>query len=114
MSDWTADELTAVRERLEARLAELAAHGERTRDDRAPVQLDQARVGRLSRMDALQVQAMAAEGQRRREAEARRIAAALARIEADEYGECVRCGEPIPRERLALDPAVPVCIDCAG
>ncbi|MBT5416220.1 MAG: TraR/DksA family transcriptional regulator [Rhodospirillaceae bacterium] len=114
MTEWTERELRAVREKLEARLAELADQGERTRADRAPVQLDQSKVGRLSRMDAMQVQAMSAETQRRREAEAKRIDAALARIASGGYGYCVRCEAPIPRKRLDLNPAAPTCIACAG
>lgn len=64
-------------------------------------------------MDALQIQAMATETQRRREAEAGRIAAALERLTAGDYGYCVRCEAPIPRKRLDLDPAVPTCVSCA-
>ncbi|NKB49305.1 MAG: hypothetical protein GKS02_08060 [Alphaproteobacteria bacterium] len=70
-------------------------------------------MGRLSRMDALQGQEMARAAERRRELEVRKIDAALARIEDGEYGWCVRCGEEIAAERLQLDPAVPICIDCA-
>ena len=44
---------------------------------RQPVELDQTRVGRLSRMDALQGQAMAQETARRRDNEVVRIDAAL-------------------------------------
>lgn len=78
-----------------------------------PVELDQTRVGRLSRMDALQGQEMARAAERRRDTEIRKIDAALARLDSDDYGWCVRCGEEIAAKRLALDPAVPVCIDCA-
>ena len=55
-------------------------------DAASPVELDQTRVGRLSRMDALQGQAMSQETQRRREQELRRIAQALQRIEQGEFG----------------------------
>jgi RNA polymerase-binding transcription factor DksA len=42
------------------------------------------------------------------------IDAAIARLEAGSYGSCVRCGEPIARERLAARPAAPTCIKCAN
>jgi RNA polymerase-binding transcription factor DksA len=42
-----------------------------------------------------------------------RIRAALARIEAGEYGVCVTCGEDIAEERLDLLPATPFCRRCA-
>lgn len=78
------------------------------------VELDQSSVGRLSRMDALQGQAMSRERDRRRQIELQKIAAALRRIEAGDYGDCVRCGEEIAIGRLELDPATPLCIDCAS
>lgn len=78
------------------------------------VELDQSRVGRLSRMDALQGQAMSQEAQRRREQELQRIEQALKRIDADEYGDCLRCGEEIAAGRLEIDAAVTLCIQCAN
>jgi len=74
------------------------------------VELDQTSVGRLSRMDALQSQAMAQAGQRRRRVDLQRIEAALERIEEDEYGYCTQCGELIPEARLLLDPAAATCV----
>ncbi len=78
------------------------------------VVLDQARVGRLSRMDALQTQAISQETNRRREVELRRIATALQRMADEDYGYCVECGEDIAFRRLEVDPAAPLCIDCAN
>jgi len=83
-------------------------------EDSLPVELDQSRVGRLSRMDALQVQAMAQETERRRKNELLRIDSAMARVESGDYGYCVTCGEEISGKRLALDPSAPLCIDCAS
>jgi DnaK suppressor protein len=79
----------------------------------AVVELDQGKVGRLSRMDAMQAQAMAQETLKRREAKLRDIDAALQRIEEDEYGLCANCDEPINPKRLAVDPTASFCIDCA-
>ena len=78
------------------------------------VELDQSRVGRLSRMDALQSQAMSRETNRRRKVELSRIEAALQRIADGDYGLCVRCGEEIAEGRLLSDPSAPLCIDCAS
>ena len=82
-------------------------------DGRKPVELDQTTQGRLSRMDALQVQEMAMEQERRRSTEGRRIEAALLRIESGEFGYCTSCGDDIEPQRLANDPAVPLCLTCA-
>jgi len=45
--------------------------------------------------------------------EIRMIQAALARIDAGEYGFCTKCGEAIATERLDLLPATPFCAKCA-
>ena len=80
----------------------------------AVVEVDPQRVGRLSRMDALQQQAMAQDAERRRRQELARIEAALERVEEGEYGWCLSCGEPIAEARLELDPAATLCVACAG
>lgn len=77
------------------------------------VHLDQQSVGRLSRMDALQSQALAKAGKERAERQIKLLEAALMRIENEEYGECLECGEPINPKRLEIDPAALYCIDCA-
>ena len=78
------------------------------------VELDQARVGRLSRMDALQEQAMSQERLRRRDNELAAIAAALTRIALDEYGDCTECGNVIAEKRLEFIPSVSLCLKCAS
>ena len=93
--------------------AEIERLEEMTVEDRKPVELDQQTQGRLSRMDALQVQEMALEQERRREIELQRIDAALQRITEREYGYCAMCGDEIAPERLENDPAVALCVDCA-
>ena len=86
-----------------------------TRDQAADaVQLDQSRVGRVSRVDALQQHAMDAAAQRLRAAELARIAEALQRMEKNTYGWCLDCGEPIAPARLDFDAAAQWCVHCAG
>ena len=83
-------------------------------DSRAPVILDQQSVGRLSRMDAMQQQAMAQASERRRQLRLERIKAALKRIEDGAFGFCVECEEAIALPRLESDPTTPTCIRCAA
>lgn len=45
--------------------------------------------------------------------EIKAINAALDRIAAGTYGECVKCGETILEERLATVPHTPFCRNCA-
>ncbi|MEM9147365.1 MAG: TraR/DksA family transcriptional regulator [Pseudomonadota bacterium] len=101
------------RRRLLEERASLDAEEAGTETDRKPVELDQQSVGRLSRMDALQVQAMASAQSRRRTARRAQITAALKRIDEGEFGWCLECGEPIEPRRLDFDPASAVCIACA-
>ena len=99
--------------RLRRRLAELDALSENSRESRDAVDLDQSRVGRLSRMDALQQQAMQQAAEARRESERQRIQVALSLIEQEAYGDCVRCGDEIALKRLHFDPSLITCVECA-
>ncbi|WP_306143961.1 TraR/DksA C4-type zinc finger protein [Roseibium sp. MMSF_3412] len=102
-----------VRKKLTAMKIELEAYSDISEEARAPVTLDQQSVGRLSRMDALQGQAMAQASERQRRADIQKISAALHRLDAGEYGDCVECGEEIAEKRLEVDPAAAFCIRCA-
>lgn len=106
-------DLDKVRLKLHSARQDLAAEDALAEADRAPVTLDQESVGRLSRIDAMQVQAMALVQARRRQAKRAAIDAALARIDAGEFGYCVKCGELIAAARLDHDPAAATCIECA-
>lgn len=110
----TPKQLEHFRQLLEAQQQELLTSKAAAKDSTKPVTLDQASVGRLSRMDAMQGQAMAIEAQRRREIQLQRIHAALTRIQSDDYGLCVTCEEEIAVRRLETDPAATLCISCAS
>ena len=103
-----------IRRRLEAERAELAELSAGGAEARRAVELDQQSVGRLSRMDALQGQAMAQASERRRQLRLQQIEAALRRMDDGEYGWCLRCGEAIAPARLQLDPVLATCRDCAA
>ena len=77
------------------------------------VELDQAKVGRLSRMDAMQAQEMALETARRCTKHIIEVEKALLRIESDDYGVCIECDESINIRRLEFYPACVYCIGCA-
>ena len=109
-----AQELAAIRQLIAARLAELDGEDVLGHGGQDVVTLDQQSVGRLSRMDALQNQAMAKAQQSRRDMERHRLGEALRRMGQGEYGFCADCGEDIPYKRLALDPAASRCVTCAS
>ncbi len=113
MTDRDDINVKAMRSLLTERRDQLMERASSNKEAREPVELDQARLGRLSRMDAMQGQAMAQETERRRKLELQRIETALERLDTDEFGYCMACGDAIPLERLDLDPAVTLCIGCA-
>ena len=103
-----------ARIKLIARREALDAQDAANAESRETVELQQDSVGRLSRMDAMQKQAMAQATARRRVAERARIAAALERMDEGEWGWCTACGNEIAAKRLQHDPSVAKCVECAG
>ena len=103
-----------ARKRLADKKAELVEMSELSEEARAPVELDQQAVGRLSRMDALQNQAMQQAAERARKRDLVRIEMAERRLAEGDYGYCEECGEAIPDGRLKIDPMAERCVGCAG
>ena len=99
---------------LEQRAAELDRLLEDAESRSQSVELDQSKVGRLSRMDALQQQAMNDAIRSRAQHERVRLQLALKRWHEGEYGWCNQCGELIASGRLEFDPATLLCITCAS
>ena len=102
------------KQHIQAIITELENYDAAASDSRAAVQLDQTSVGRLSRMDAMQQQAMANATSQRRKVEIIQAKAALNRIEEGEFGYCIECGEDIALKRLEYNPTVATCITCAS
>ena len=107
------EEIEQIRQKLLALRSALQELEETFKETSKPVALDQARVGRLPRMDAMQAHEMALEAFRRRQHQLTRIEGAMRRIETDEYGCCFACSEEIDVRRLFVDPANTRCIACA-
>ena len=106
-------DFSAFRERLASEMHENLAAIEQAGQSTGTVELDQSSIGRLSRMDALQQQALAKGLLERRKLRQRQLEAALARIQAGGYGSCCECQAELDAERLHADPAVVFCADCA-
>lgn len=98
------NKLLALKDELERLLAESSASSQ-------VVDLDQP-IGRLSRMDALQQQAMAVANRAGHQQRLVLVEAALQAIKMERYGECRRCEEPIGYSRLDVRPESPFCLDC--
>ena len=102
---------------LEILARELLAALEAERDAASPedteaVSPDQA-IGRLSRLDAMQMQQVAVDAERRRENRITELTLALQRMDDGEYGSCQRCSKDINYARLETLPEARFCGDCA-
>ena len=107
-------QLNHFREQLLQLRSELMDLSSTSNDAAKPVELDQAAVGRLTRMDAMRAQGMAIEIKRRREQQLLRIDSALSRIATGDFGLCLKCGEEIDVRRLSVDPSYTQCIKCTA
>jgi len=93
--------------RLDAIAVELADLAESTE----PIEPD-ASIGRLSRLDSMQMQQMALAGRRRLEDERMRLQEAQQRLDARKFGSCLLCGDDINVERLEYQPDAVACMPC--
>lgn len=109
----TNEELAGFRRLLEEQKAEYLETLSSSLESGKGEELDQQRVGRLSRMDALQQQSIVQAANRRIEGELRQIELAMERIERGTYGKCITCGGAIQIGRLEAFPSTTACIDCA-
>ncbi len=105
------DELEAQRRKLLKLREELTELVVSATDGAKPVDLDEP-IGRLSRVDAMQQQKILAANRLAAQQRRHRVEAALSRIDAGEYGECVGCGEEIDPRRMQAQPETPMCIRC--
>lgn len=76
------------------------------------VELEQNKVGRLSRMDAMQQQAMQKASQDLIRKRLVQVERALDALNEGDYGYCHECGEDIAAERLEVRPETLVCVAC--
>ncbi|MEE9334629.1 MAG: TraR/DksA family transcriptional regulator [Granulosicoccaceae bacterium] len=114
MSHYSEKELMLHKENINNQLTILESLEETARDAAQTVTLDQSRIGRLSRMDALQGQAMANAAVERRQLEVVQLRNALKRIDDGSFGECLACFEDIDPRRVTHNPAVSLCLNCAA
>lgn len=112
MEELSGEQAEALRLQLLALIAELETALRANASSAAPVALDQSSVGRLSRMDAMQQQAMAKATRHKAQLRLDQCKRALSAFERDEYGLCRKCEEPIGFRRLTAKPEAPFCVDC--
>ena len=106
-------QIDSFRQQLLQLQSELVNLSSASVDAAKPVELDQAAIGRLTRMDAMRAQSMAIETKVRRQHQLLIIEGALQRITTGDYGVCLTCGEEMNIRRLQVDPSYTQCIKCA-
>ena len=92
---------TKYKKLIELQLEELTADNALGQSAQKTVELDQQSVGRLSRMDALQSQAMAQAQQRRRDVLKGSLQAALQRLLEEEFGYSLERGDGHCQSKLS-------------
>jgi DnaK suppressor protein len=112
MSHLSPDQIVDFRAEIERQIVRLEKSMAVSDEATATVELDQAAVGRLSRMDSLQNQSMATNLAERERARHAQLRAALERIDAGTYGVCDDCGGPIAPGRLFVFPETITCGGC--
>lgn len=109
----TPDQLAELKSLLLDALEKLQRSMAVTDEAAKPVELEPKAVGRLSRIDSLQNQALSSNLQDRERARLAGILAALERIEEGDYGSCIECGGTIEYGRLLVFPEATTCTGCA-
>jgi DnaK suppressor protein len=105
-------EVEAFRQRALLELAQIEQALKAGADSSGVVVLDQSCTGRLSRMDAMQQQAMGSGLAERLRVQKRKLLAALERMREGQFGICCQYHEGLPLERLEADLAAPFCMQC--
>ena len=108
----TNKELENIKRIIDARMRELTELLATESEDTKPVAPDVA-IGRLSRLDSMQMQQMALEQKRSQESELQKLKEALKRMENGSYGICMMCRQSIALARLEAQPDAMLCIHCA-
>lgn len=114
MSHLSADQRDALRRELARQLRRLEGSMEITDEALQPVELDQAAVGRLSRIDSLQNQGLTRNLREREQLKLARIQEAFRALEDGSYGTCRGCEAQIPFGRLLVFPETGTCAECGG
>lgn len=112
MTDELSEEtLAELREKLERARAEISNKSKIALEE---IRSDKDRGGRDSVDESTQEQGTAAllRLKDREKNYLTKVNQALERLEDDEYGRCLECGEPIPEKRLLARPAALFCIEC--
>lgn len=109
----SADQLIDLEEIIVEQLEQIRNESAGSGEEREAISPDVS-IGRLSRLDAMQMQEVAKEAERRREERIGQLELALEQLDNGTYGRCAICGEDIAFERLRSTPEATRCAGCAS
>tara|TARA_R110002096_G_scaffold424053_2_gene631698 strand:+ start:589 stop:924 length:336 start_codon:yes stop_codon:yes gene_type:complete len=109
----TADQLIDLEELIVEELDRIRTESKGSEAEREAISPDVS-IGRLSRLDAMQMQEVAKEADRRREDRLAHLEMALEKLDNGTYGRCDGCEKDIEFERLKVAPEATRCSSCAG
>ncbi len=111
MDELTPEQIKELKRTLVRLRKELIAIESGLEEGTRPVEPDSA-IGRISRMDAMQIQQMAHASRRAARRRLQQVAGAMHRLEDETYGECAECADDIGYARLKARPEAPFCLEC--
>ena len=106
------DEVIELEVRPREELEKLRAEAREEKVDPQAVAVDVA-IGRLSRLDSMQMEEVRKDGVRRRNQRMHLLQEALRKMDDGSYGQCDGCGGWIDYARLEQRPEANLCGDCA-
>ncbi len=102
-----------LRRGIDQQIAEVRAEIEALGESASPVAPDNA-IGRVSRMDAINNQAINESSLGRARERLEQLESALARVDQPDFGTGVMCLQPIAPARLTYLPDSTLCVQCAS
>ena len=100
------------RSRLEEAIAKTVRKIRRYKEMTKPVAPDNA-IGRVSRMDAINNKSVMEAALRKAQQQLSGLQKHLDQLGTPEFGQCLKCGENIPFERILLAPESSFCVNWA-
>jgi len=109
----TAEEKVLLKETVNEKIEMLEKELEMMSDAVQPIAPDDS-IGRVSRMDAINNQAVAKAAYNDKQTLLSRLKLSLTVIDKENYGSCAKCNRDIPIKRLMSIPYSNLCVYCAA
>ncbi len=101
-----------VKQLIESQIAKTEKKVKAYEEMSLPITPDDA-IGRISRMDAINNKSVTEAALRQAKDKLSKLRHAMNRLDEADFGNCQRCGNPIPIMRVVLMPQSPYCVRCA-